>query len=219
MIQQSDWDVYMSGALSSITKEQYEYATKEIYDSVENVCNEIKIKCYCPHKSSTTPTKGIPHSKVWSIDYEKVVRSKAIIAYIGIPAFGVGMEIEMARTANKPVVLLCEKETQESLSRIVLGNPAVVDIVLFNKPEEFRDPLKQVLVKIFSLQNLEDLALEEGMTVKEHRELKQSFLQSYMETLEGSAYHHLRMGIKTKEEWKEDWKKIGRPTRGQATLE
>jgi hypothetical protein len=126
------------------------------------------------------------------------------------------MEIEMARTANKPVILLCEKEAQEALSRIVLGNPAVVDMVLFDKPEEFRDPLKKALIKIFSLQNLEYLALEKGMIHGDYIELRQSFLQSFTQTVEGVAYHHLR--IKTKEDWTVDWKKISRPPSGQATL-
>lgn len=127
---ESKRDVYMSGALSDLTSEKFDWVTKEIYERVEKVCQSMGLTCYCPHKSPTTPTKGIPHSKVWKTDYERVVSSGAIVAYIGIPALGVGAEIEMARTANVPVILLCETSKQEKLSRLILGNPAIVDIVM-----------------------------------------------------------------------------------------
>ena len=90
------WDVYMSGALSDLTPEEFNKVTKRVYERVEKVCLSMDITCYCPHKSSTTPTKGIPHSKVWRTDYEKVVSSGAVVAFLGIPALGVGAEIEMA---------------------------------------------------------------------------------------------------------------------------
>ncbi|RKX42030.1 MAG: hypothetical protein DRP27_09975 [Thermotogae bacterium] len=195
---ESKWDVYMSGALSDLTSEKFDWVTKEIYERVEKVCQSMGLTCYCPHKSPTTPTKGIPHSKVWKTDYERVVSSGAIVAYIGIPALGVGAEIEMARTANVPVILLCETSKQEKLSRLILGNPAIVDIVLFENPDEFEEPLKKPLFYVFSKRNLDSIAFEESWTVPKYRHLEQVL----KDTVSGVAHRNLPRKPISKEEWK-----------------
>lgn len=196
--QGNKWDVYMSGALSDVTPEEFGKVTTEIYDRVERVCESMGLTCYCPHKSPTTPTKGIPHSKVWKTDYERVVGSGAVVAYIGIPALGVGAEIEMARTANVPVVLLCETSKQERLSRLILGNPAVVDIVLFEKPDEFEEPLRKPLFYVFSKRNLESVAFEESWTVPVFRHLEVLL----NDTVSAVAHRNFPGRPVTKEEWK-----------------
>ena len=195
---ESKRDVYMSGALSDLTSEKFDWVTKEIYERVEKVCQSMGLTCYCPHKSPTTPTKGIPHSKVWKTDYERVVSSGAIVAYIGIPALGVGAEIEIARTANVPVILLCETSKQEKLSRLILGNPAIVDIVLFENPDEFEEPLKKPLFYVFSKRNLDSIAFEESWTVPKYRHLEQVL----KDTVSGVAHRNLPRKPISKEEWK-----------------
>src|SRR5208283_3426587 len=97
------------------------------------------LHCYLPSNpsnSQTTPTKVIPHSKVWEIDYERVTNARAIVAYIGFPACGVGAEIEMARRENVPVILLFESKKRGDLPQLVLGNPEVKSIIAFDKPDE-----------------------------------------------------------------------------------
>ncbi|HID20140.1 MAG TPA: hypothetical protein EYP28_04285 [Methanophagales archaeon] len=176
----SKWDVYMSGALSDLTPQDFERVTKDIYERVEKVCQSMDLTCYCPHKSPTTPTKGIPHSKVWKTDYQRVVSSGAIVAYIGIPALGVGAEIEMARTADVPVILLCETSKQEKLSRLILGNPAIVDIVLFDRSSEFEKPLKKPLSYIFSKRNLDSVAFEKNWPYSLHKDLEELLEEEFL---------------------------------------
>lgn len=195
---ENKWDVYMSGALSDLTSEEFNKVTGEIYERVEKVCQSMDLTCYCPHKSPTTPTKGIPHCKVWKTDYERVVSSGAIVAYIGIPALGVGAEIEMARTANVPVILLCETSKQEKLSRLILGNPAVVDIVLFENTDEFEEPLKKPLFDVFSKRNLDSVAFEESWIVPQFRHLEQVLI----DTVSAVAHRKLPKKPISKEEWK-----------------
>lgn len=170
----SQSDVYMSGALSDLSPEEYERVTTQIYNRVAQVCKAMDLDCYCPHASSTTPTKGMPHSKVWQTDYARVVNSGTVVAYIGIPALGVGAEIEMARTANVPVILLCESSKQEKLSRLILGSPAVEDIVFFDDdPSEFEERLRRTLVYVFSKRNLDDVAYEDEWSHARFRRLEQ----------------------------------------------
>lgn len=152
---------YMSGALTGLTSEQAEYAN-ELYDRVEKICKQLGIGCYLPGKSATTPSRGIPHRKVWKIDYEKVVNSSLLIGYVGLPSIGVGCEIEMAMTADVPIVLLCEEDRQDGVSRLVLGNPKVVDIVPFNGFDEMEEKLRLALADVISEINLDQAALEES---------------------------------------------------------
>jgi len=166
--------VYMSGALTGLGDDDSKYAT-ELYDRVEALCKALGIDAYLPGKSPTTPSKGIPHHKVWKIDYEKVSASSAVIAYVGLPSTGVGAEIEMARQAEVPVVLLCEEDRQDAVSRLVLGNPRIVDIVPFTTLDEMEVKLRPTLVQVISEVNL-DKAAEEGWAYSEVKELKRSSL-------------------------------------------
>lgn len=140
----------------------------------------------------------MPHGKVWKIDYERVVNSGVVVAYIGIPALGVGAEIEMARTANVPVILLCETTKQERLSRLILGSPAVIDIVLFDNPSEFEEPLRKPLFYVFSKRNLEDAAWEAGWSLPRYRSLERRL----EELLAAGRFRNLPPKPMSKDEWK-----------------
>lgn len=203
--QDREWDVYMSGALSDLDGEEYKRITVQIYERVAQVCESMGLKCYCPHQSETTPSKGVPHSKVWRLDYEKVVNSGAVVAYIGVPSLGVGAEVEMARTASAPVILLSEKSRQENLSRLILGNPAVVDIVLFDRPEEIDEPLRKVLFRVFSKRNLEDAATDGQWSLSRFRELERSL----EETMAAGKFRNLPAKPIGKEEWEKKAKQSG----------
>ena len=146
-----NWDVYMSGALSALSKEDYDYVTIQIYDRVQKVCRKVGVKCYLPHKSQTTPNKGMPHSKVWEIDYERAGNSKAIVAYIGMPACGVGAEIEMARRENIPVILIYETSKMGNLPQLMLGNPIINSMIAFDKPADIEVRLEKNLQEIFAI--------------------------------------------------------------------
>jgi hypothetical protein len=104
----------------------------------------------------------------------------------------------MARTANVPVILLCETSKQEKLSRLILGNPAVVDIVLFENPDEFEEPLKKPLFSVFSKRNLDSVAFEESWIVPQYRRLEQVLT----DTVSAEAYRKLPEKPISKEKWK-----------------
>lgn len=170
---QGKYDVYMSGALTGLSPDQMMYATREIYERVFDCCSSLGLKCYLPHKSETTPNKGTTHSKVWKTDKTKIIQCSVMVAYLGIPSFGVGSEIEMAHEGDVPIVLLCEKSRQESLSRLVLGNPAVVDIFLFDDPQEFESDLKRQLIAIFSEKNFRIAADDLNLRHSDEMKLKE----------------------------------------------
>ena len=185
--------IYMSGALTGLGEDDLKYAS-EIYNRVEDLCKALGIDAYLPGKSPTTPSKGIPHHKVWKIDYEKVSASSAVIAYVGLPSTGVGAEIEMARQAEVPVVLLCEENRQDAVSRLVLGNPRIVDIVPFTTIDEMEAKLRPILVQVISEVNL-DKAAEEGWAYSEVKELRRS-------SLVAARDRYMPISV---DEWKQIW--------------
>ncbi|MGA3289331.1 MAG: hypothetical protein ABSD42_03720 [Candidatus Bathyarchaeia archaeon] len=83
-------------------------------------------------------------------DQEHVMRSKAIIAYIGISACGVGAEIEMARRENIPIILLFESSKFGSLPQLILGNPNVKILISFDKTEEIDAKLSEALTQVLA---------------------------------------------------------------------
>ena len=206
----SHWDVYMSGALSALSEEDYSYVTSQIYERAEKVCNEADLRCYLPHKSTTTPTKGMPHAKVWEIDYRRVVNSSAVIAYVGLPALGVGAEIEMARTANVPVILLFEIAKQEGLSRLILGNPAVRYTIPFSEPEEIEEQLRTFLILIFSEKNLDSLAYSEDWPFRKHEDLQKQLVTMEQQLQKGVKFRSFPRKPISHEKWLEfgrEWDK------------
>ena len=188
----------MSGALSDLTLKEYDTLTTEIYDRVARICEELGLTCYRPHKSSTTPTKGIPHSKVWRVDFERVSGAGLVVAYVGKPSLGVGAEIEMARTAGVPVVLLCESNRQEGLSRLNLGEPVIKETIIFDSPEEIDLPLGKALYKEFSLRSLDIVAEEEGWQHSDYKKLEKVLNAE----VDGERYRNQAARPISKEQWK-----------------
>lgn len=195
----------MSGALSALSDEDYSFVTTQVYERVESVCRDMDLHCYLPHKSPTMPTKGMPHAKVWQIDYGRVVNSGAIVAYIGLPALGVGAEIEMARTANKPVILLFETAKQEELSRLILGNPAVKHAIPFDRPEDIEEPLRRCLILIFSERNLDEIAYAQNWSVRKHVDVRKHLLEIEQAMQRGTRFR----GFQNKPIGIEDWARLG----------
>lgn len=167
---------YMSGALTGLTKEQEKYA-KQLYEVVESCCREVGLECYLPHKQSD-PSKPFAHTKIWTMDFEKVMNSIGVIAYVGIPSIGVGIEIEMAWEAHHDVIIACEEKNVEKLSRLVLGHDVVKGQVIFSDLDELPRKLKPELEKIANLYLLDKLASELNWSWKSVKETERAFVST-----------------------------------------
>ena len=204
----SEWDVYMSGALSALSPDEYLYVTTKVYEKVQSICQKIRLTCYLPHKSQTNPSRGMPHAKVWEIDYKRVVNSGAVVAYVGMPSCGVGAEIEMARTANVPVILLFETKKQEELSRLILGNPAIKYTIPFDKAEDIDNQLTDDLIMIFSEKNLDAEAFEKDWSFRK-REALHKQLVSLEKSIQNGAFRNFNEPIRQGKwsQYGKDWDK------------
>src|SRR5690242_20267609 len=110
-------DVYVSGALSGLSQRAYRRVS-EIYESIAAAVDSAGYVPYCPHRSPTAPSKPMLPSEVWSIDHAKVTGSRLVVAYVGVPSLGVGAEIEMARSSGINILLVCEHDRIDRVSRL-----------------------------------------------------------------------------------------------------
>jgi 2'-deoxynucleoside 5'-phosphate N-hydrolase len=128
---------YVSGVLTGASDLD---GLKAFYEAIAQVCAQAGIDAYVPHRV-TDPVRNadLTPRQVYELDRIKVAAADLIIAYVGFPSLGVGMEIEIARQHNRPVLLLVEKDTR--ISRMARGNPAVIAEIRFT---DFPDALRQL---------------------------------------------------------------------------
>lgn len=153
--------VYISGALTSMP-EQERIQLRKFYEELGEICKEYNFELYIPHIYGDP--KLLAHLTAAQIDRRDrlaVTQSYFVIAYVGIPATGVGIEIELAHHSNKPVVLLYEQEKleQRAISRLVRGNPSIKHEVAFLDFEDAKHKLRSYFGNFLQEIKSEDLPL------------------------------------------------------------
>ena len=139
--------VYIAGPLTDVSpKDRAIY--REYYESLGKVCAEFGLEPYLPHQHSD-PARHLhlTPQRVDQIDRLAVTQSVLVVAYVGAPSLGVGIEVEMAHHASKPVVILAEqtKIVARRITRMVRGNPAVMSEIAFRDFEDAKIQLHQFL--------------------------------------------------------------------------
>ncbi len=145
--------VYISGALTDMT-ESKRAALRKFYDKLGSICEEFGLEPYNPHVYGDPKNVAqLTPVEIDRIDRLAVTQSYLVVAYVGVPSIGVGLEIELAHHANKPVVLLFEKEKLEKrrITRLVRGNPAVVCEIGF---KDFHDAFSQLSTFLAGFQQM-----------------------------------------------------------------
>ncbi len=125
--------VYISGALSDVPdsiRQQY----LDFYESIGRMVESIGLTPYVPHQN-TDPVrhKDVTPKQVDMIDRTAVTSAMLVVAVVDNPSLGVGVEVEMAYHAHKPVVLLChgDRIAERRISRLIRGNPGVVHEIIY----------------------------------------------------------------------------------------
>lgn len=139
--------LYVSGALSDVPK-GIRRSYIDFYESIGKVVESVGLYPYIPHRN-TDPVrhKDVSPREVDIIDRTAVTSAVLIIAVADNPSLGVGIEVEMAYHAHKPVILLCKEERiiERRISRLMRGNPAIVREIIFNDFDEALKELAQYL--------------------------------------------------------------------------
>jgi 2'-deoxynucleoside 5'-phosphate N-hydrolase len=135
--------VYISGALTDMSEDE-RAKLRAFYDRIGAVCREYGLEPYSPHVYGDP--KLVAHltpKDIDRIDRLAVTQAYLVVAYVGVPSIGVGIEVELAHHADKPVVIMYERKKLDArrITRLVRGNPAVVAEIGF---EDFDDALAQL---------------------------------------------------------------------------
>jgi hypothetical protein len=137
-------EAYVSGALTSLEDGA---RTRLFYELLAEVVESAGLRAYLPHRvTDPVTTPNLDPRAVYDIDRAHVTGSRVVVAYGGIPSFGVGIEVELAREHGIPVILVVERE--RTVSRLLLGNPAVVEVVRFGDLGGLRRSLVAALERV-----------------------------------------------------------------------
>jgi len=134
-------EAYVSGALTALEEGA---RMRLFYELLAEVVESVGLRAYLPHRvSDPVASAHLEPRAVYDIDRAHVTSARVVVAYAGIPSFGVGIEVELAREHAVPVVLVVERE--RTVSRLLLGNPAVVEVVRFADLDGLRRGLAAAL--------------------------------------------------------------------------
>jgi nucleoside 2-deoxyribosyltransferase len=133
--------VYISGALTGIENSA---EIKAFYETIGLLCDEMGFQAYVPHlKTDPINNPDVSPRQVFETDKSQVSSSDFVIAYLGCPSFGVGMELAYAETNAIPLILLYEKG--KNISRFPRGIPTLISEIQFSEYEEALTQLRNIL--------------------------------------------------------------------------
>jgi hypothetical protein len=137
-------EAYVSGALTALEEGA---RMRLFYELLAEVVESVGLRAYLPQRvSDPVAAAHLEPRAVYDIDRAHVTSARVLVAYAGIPSFGVGIEVELAREHAVPVVLVVERD--RTVSRLLLGNPAVVEVVRFGDLDGLRRGLAAALERI-----------------------------------------------------------------------
>ncbi|MDQ2912865.1 MAG: sigma-70 region 4 domain-containing protein [Chloroflexota bacterium] len=140
-------DAYISGALTALEDAA---RTKLFYEVLAEIAEAAGLRAYLPHRvSDPVAAAHVDPRAVYEIDRAHVTSAAVLIAYAGVPSFGVGIEVELAREHAVPVIIVAERD--RPISRLLLGNPAVVEVVKFADLDGLRRSLSAALAAVRSV--------------------------------------------------------------------
>src|ERR1700694_2572136 len=140
-------EAYISGALTALDDAP---RTKLFYEVLAEIAEAAGLRAYLPHRvSDPVAVAHLDPRAVYEIDRAHGTRAAVLVAYAGIPSFGVGIEVELAREHDVPVVIVAERD--RPISRLLLGNPAVVEVVKFADLDGLRRALRAALGAVGSV--------------------------------------------------------------------
>lgn len=121
--------------------------TKAFYRRLSLVARENGFHYYWAFLKGNDPIQNpdVSPAEVYKVDTYQLKHSDFMIAYMGEPSIGTGIEIEFANTNHIPVYIMYEKGKR--VSRMLRGCPAVKKELVFTSE---RDALAQLdrLLKI-----------------------------------------------------------------------
>ena len=133
---------YVCGPLTELSPE-VQQTVKKFYSDIADVCTKILgVRAFVPHEHFD-PIKhaGFSPEEVDRAERDQVCNKTSVLIVVTSsgPSWGGGIEVEMAREAGVPVIILCLND--KKVSRLLRGNPAVILQIGYDDP---KDALKKL---------------------------------------------------------------------------
>lgn len=121
--------IFFAGPLTELSHPE---ATKAFYIKLAEIARANGFYYFWAFLNGTDPIKNpeVTSRDVYKRDIAELEKSDCLVAYVGEPSTGTGLEIEHAKIKNIPVYLLYEK--RKNVSRMLLGCPAVKKELVFS---------------------------------------------------------------------------------------
>lgn len=130
-------------AAAAVTKSKTD-KLENFHQEIANLLKRVNVHAYLPWLY-TDPVKHprfTPH-QVYEKNKKKIKQSDFVLAHLGDPSLGVGVEIELARQHDIPVIGFAPTGTK--ISRMALGAPSLKSFFFFNDIENFIVKLSEAL--------------------------------------------------------------------------
>ncbi len=137
--------IFFGGPLTDLKDPE---ATKSFYSNMASVATNLNFEFFWAFLNGTDPIKNpdVSPQDVYNRDIAELDKSDIMIAYIGEPTTGTGIEIEHAYHTGKPVIILYEQG--KNVSRMLRGCPAVKKEIVFSSQEDALAQLNSYLSRI-----------------------------------------------------------------------
>lgn len=137
--------IFFAGPLTNLKNPN---KTKSFYRKLAVVAKQNGFTYFWAFLKGTDPTKNpdVSPSKVYEVDTYQLKKSDFMVAYMGEPSTGTGIEIEYANTHNIPVYILFEKG--QHVSRMLRGCPAVKKEIIFTTEKDALQKFDRFLKKL-----------------------------------------------------------------------
>jgi len=137
--------IFFGGPLTDLQNPEQ---TKQFYAQMASLATKLGFEYFWAFMNGTDPIANpdVSPQDVYSRDIKELDASDIMIAYMGQPTTGTGIEIEHAHHTQKPVVILYESNTH--ISRMLRGCPAIKKEIIFSSQSDALTQLEEYLVSI-----------------------------------------------------------------------
>lgn len=137
--------IFFAGPLTDLSNPE---STKAFYLKLADVATKNDVQWFWAFMSGTDPIKNpqVSAHDVYIRDITELERSDIMVAYVGEPSTGTGLEIEHAYGKGIPVYLLYEKGKR--ISRMLRGCPAIKKELIYENESDALTQLDALLKKL-----------------------------------------------------------------------
>lgn len=138
--------IFFAGPLTDLKNPE---GTKAFYQKLSDTAVQKGCTYFWAFMNGTDPIKNpeVSAQDVYARDITELEKSDLMVAYVGEPSTGTGLEIEHAKIKNIPVYLLYEEG--KNISRMLRGCPAIKkELIFVDEPDalqQFNELLKTLL--------------------------------------------------------------------------